>query len=153
MSAPPRRPDLTTPHRWSSLGEVYVAPPPAPSHRSFGLTVGGVLVAAALLSLWRGHLRQAEVAGAAGAILIAAALSRPAVLQPLAAAWGKIGHALGWVNSRILLTVLFVVIIWPVGILSRLFGSDPLARRRRADSFWTEYRARPRDPAHYERLY
>jgi hypothetical protein len=142
-----------TMHRWSSLGEVYVAPPPAPSNRSFGLTVGGVLAAAALLSVWRGHTSQAVGASVVAALLIAAALIRPAALQPLAKVWGRIGHALGWLNSRILLTVLFVVIIWPIGMLSRLFGSDPLGRRRGGDSFWTAYRERLRDRAHYERLY
>ena len=31
-------------HRWQSLGTVYIAPPQVPSHRSFGLTVGVVLL-------------------------------------------------------------------------------------------------------------
>lgn len=142
-----------TMHRWHALGEVYVAPPPAPSHRSFGLTVGGVLAAIAAFSLWRGHLMRAEIVAAISAVLIIAALVRPASLALIAKGWGLVGHALGWVNSRILLTLLFFVVLWPVGLVSRLFGSDPLDRRRRAGSFWTAYSTRFRDPTHYERMF
>jgi hypothetical protein len=142
-----------TMHRWRALGEVYVAAPPAPAHRSFGLTVGGVLAAIALFSLWRRHMVRAEIVAAISAALIVAALVRPASLALLAKGWGRVGHALGWINSRILLTVLFILVLWPVGFVSRLFGSDPLDRRRRAGSFWTAYSTRPRDPKHYERLY
>ena len=142
-----------TMRRWSSLGEVYVAPPKAPSHRSFGLTVGGVLAAIALFSLWRGHMVRAEVVAAIGAALIIAALVRPASLAGIAKGWGRVGHALGWINSRILLTALFVVVLWPVGLVSRVFGSDPLDRRRRTGSFWIAYSSRLRDPKHYERLF
>ena len=140
-------------HRWRSLGSVYVAPAPAPSHRSFGLTVGGVFVALALVSAWRGHLTRAEVIGAVGALLIGAAVVRPASLAPLARLWMRLAHALGWFNSRVLLTLIFLLVMFPIGCVARLFGSDPLDRRRRPGSFWADYSARMRDPKHYEHLF
>jgi saxitoxin biosynthesis operon SxtJ-like protein len=140
------------PHRWRPLGTVYIAPPPAPTHRSFGLMVGGVLVALAAFTLWRGHTIRAEVLGAIGAVLIVAGLVRPSSLAGLATAWGKVGHALGWFNSRVLLTVMFVLILWPIGFLNRLFGNDPLERRK-SGSMWTPYPERLRDPKHFERLF
>jgi len=138
---------------WRALGDVYVPPPPARSHRTFGLTVGFVLIAIALFSAWRGHPVRAEVAGAAGVLLVAAAMLRPASLAGLAAVWARIGDALGWFNSRVLLTLMFFVILWPIGLLSKLFGNDPLDRRRRSGSFWTDYPSRMRDPKHYEHLF
>ena len=142
-----------TQYRWRAFGEVFVAAPPAPKPRSFGLTVGGVLAAIALFSLWRHHIIRAEIVGAASATLILAALIRPAVLTPLAAVWGRVGHALGWINSRILLTALFGLVLWPFGFLGRILGSDPLGRRRSGGSFWTPYSTRLRDPRHYERMF
>ena len=139
--------------RWSALGEVYVAPPVAPSHRSFGLTVGSVLLGFAAFTLWRGHTVRAEVLGTIGGVLVLAALVRPASLRGLAAVWSRIGHALGWVNSRVLLTLMFLFVLLPFGVISRLFGADPLDRRRRSDSFWIAYSPRVRDPKHYERLF
>jgi hypothetical protein len=142
-----------TMRRWKALGDVYVAPPPAPSHRSFGTTVGVVLAAMAAFTGWRGHILRAEVLGAIGGALILAALIRPASLRVLAAGWSRVGHALGWVNSRVLLTLMFVFILWPIGVVSRLFGSDPLDVRRRTGSFWIAYSTRLRDRKHYERMF
>src|SRR6476646_5833657 len=116
-------------HRWRALGEVYIAPPPSPTPRSFGVTVGGVLAAIALFSLWRGHPVRAEVAAATSGVLIVAALVRPALLAPVGKQWNRVGHLLGWFNSRVLLTVMFVFVVSPIGALGRLFGSDPLGRR------------------------
>jgi Saxitoxin biosynthesis operon protein SxtJ len=141
-----------TTHRWPALGDVYIAPPPSPTPRSFGLTVGGVLVAIALFSLWRRHVTRAEITSAIGAILVVAALLRPSTLTPLAKQWNRVGHMLGWVNSRILLTVMFVLVVWPVGAIGRLFGSDPLGRRA-AGSGWLPFPPRARDPKHYERMF
>jgi len=139
-------------HRWRALGEVYIAPPPSPTPRSFGVTVGGVLVAIALFSLWRRHVVRAEVAAAIGGFLIVAALARPTSLAPMAKQWNRAGHLLGWVNSRVLLTAMFVLVVSPVGALGRLFGSDPLGRRA-AGSLWLPFSKRARDPKHYERMF
>jgi hypothetical protein len=152
MTSPNQTRSVLAPHRWRALGTVYIAPPQAPTHRSFGLTVGGVLVAFAAFTLWRGHATRAEVLGAIGGLLIVAGLFRPSSLAGIATVWGKVGHALGWFNSRVLLTVMFVLVLWPVGFISRLFGNDPLERRKR-ESMWTPYPARMRDPKHFERLF
>jgi hypothetical protein len=141
------------PHRWRSLGSAYVPPPVGPSYRSFGLTVGGVLAGIAALSAWRSHATRAEIVGAIAALLIVLALLRPVSLAGSAAAWSRVGHALGWFNSRVLLTAMFVLIIWPIGLVSRLFGSDPLERRRRSGSMWAPYPERLRDPRHFEHLF
>ena len=140
-------------YRWRGLGEVNVAAPPAPTPRSFGFTVGGALAAIAAFSLWRRHIVRAEIVAVASAALLLTALVQPAWLKPLARGWGRLGHALGWFNSRVLLTLLFVVVLWPVGLISRLLGSDPLGRRRSARSYWTPYSTRARDPRHYERMF
>lgn len=61
-------------------------------------------------------------------VLIAWALAAPATLKPVYLVWMTIGQALGWVNTRIIMTVMFYLIILPVGLLRRLGGKDPMAR-------------------------
>jgi Saxitoxin biosynthesis operon protein SxtJ len=141
-----------TNHRWRALGEVYIAPPPSPTPRSFGFTVGGVLAAIALFSLWRGHVVRAEVAVAISGVLLVAGLVRPMSLAPLARQWNRFGHLLGWINSRVLLTAMFVLVVTPAGALGRLCGSDPLGRRG-LGSRWLPFSPRARDPKHYERMF
>jgi uncharacterized membrane protein len=65
---------------------------------------------------------------AVGGALVAWALVHPASLRQVYRAWMALGHALGWVNSRIVLGLAFYVIVLPTGFVMRLFGHDPLAR-------------------------
>lgn len=115
--------------------------------------MGIVLAGISALSVWRAHVLRAEVVGAFAGVLIVLALVRPALLARPAAAWGRVGHALGWFNSRVLLTLMFVLIIWPIGMISRLFGTDPLDRGKGSDSRWSPYPERLRDPKHFEHLF
>lgn len=45
-------------------------------------------------------------------------------------AWMKLGHALGWINSHIILGLVFVVVLQPIAIIMSLFGYDPLRKKR-----------------------
>lgn len=66
-----------------------------------------------------------------------AGLVWPRALGPLYEAWKKLGHVLGWINARIILSAVFFVFVTPTGIIMRLLGHDPLRLRRRADaSYW-----------------
>jgi hypothetical protein len=137
---------------WPSLGVAVSPRPVGPITRSFGLSVGCVLLAIGAFSAWRGHVLRAEVIASVGFVLVAAGLVRPALLARPAAGWARLAHALGWFNSRVLLTLVFALIFCPFGWIARLFGSDPLERRR-PGSFWSPYPERYRDPKHCERLY
>lgn len=50
----------------------------------------------------------------------------PFWLRPLYCAWMTIGHVLGWINTRILLGIVFFALITPIGFIFRLFTRDPL---------------------------
>lgn len=41
-------------------------------------------------------------------------------------AWLKLALGLGWVNSRILLTIIYFIFLFPIALISRLFTKDPL---------------------------
>ena len=57
----------------------------------------------------------------AGVFAISAWLS-PAWLAPVRRGWMAVGGALGWINTRILLAVVFYLIMLPVGLAMRLAG-------------------------------
>ena len=54
--------------------------------------------------------------------------------------WMALGHALGWVNSHIILGLVFIVILQPIAYVMRLAGYDPLRRRRKEDTTYRENR-------------
>ena len=54
------------------------------------------------------------------------ALIRPVLLFYPYKAWMKLGYILGWINSRIILGLVFFIVLQPIAILMKLFGHDPL---------------------------
>jgi len=63
------------------------------------------------------------------AVFAGSALILPQTLKPVFLLWMKIGHVLGWINTRIILGVVFFIIFAPVALLMHLFGKDPMHRR------------------------
>ena len=45
-------------------------------------------------------------------------------------AWMKLGHALGWINSRIILGLIFLIVVQPIAFIMKLFGYDPLRKKK-----------------------
>jgi hypothetical protein len=121
--------------------------------RSFGVSVGGVLCAIAVVLAWRHRIGRAEVLGAIGVVLLAAGLIAPRVLKWPSAIWWRFSRALGHINARVLLTLFYALILTPVGLVWRLTGKDPLTRKRSTWPGWSRYPERYRDAQHYSRMF
>ena len=63
------------------------------------------------------------------AVLVLCGLLAPKTLNPVYHGWMKVGIAVGWFNSRVILGFMFYVIILPVALILRLLGKDPMARQ------------------------
>ena len=88
--------------------------------RSFGLTVGGIFGLFGLWPLlWR-HPDPRWWALIVAAVLIIPGLILPRSLRPLYRAWMAFGHALGWVNTRVILGIFFYLMVTPYGVIRRL---------------------------------
>jgi hypothetical protein len=96
--------------------------------RSFGLIVGGIF---ALIGFWpsvrHGHPPRLWCL-ILGGMLISLAIVWPTSLRLVHRFWMMVGDVLGWINTRILLSVLFYCIFTPIGLLMRLRGKDPMRR-------------------------
>ena len=126
---------------------------PRNPERSFGVSVGIVLCVIAGALWWRGRVTRAELLGAIGGVLLIGGLVHPPLLKYPSAVWWRFSRALGHVNARILLTILFSVVLVPLSMIWRMTGKDPLARRRQTWPGWSTYPPRYRDKRHYERMY
>ena len=78
------------------------------------------------------------------AVSAGTALVLPLALKPVFIVWMKIGHVLGWINTRIILGVVFFAIFAPVALLLRLLGKD--AMHRQLDATTTTYRIKSEKP-------
>ncbi|MCZ6672606.1 MAG: SxtJ family membrane protein [Verrucomicrobia bacterium] len=124
--------------------------------RHFGLLVGGIFALIGFWQLYRGHHETARVIlWSIGGLLIGFGLIAPKLLAPIYAAWMKLAFLLGWVNSRILLSVIFFFLFTPIALVTRIFGRDALGRRldRNAISYWIEREPVQSIQEHCERQY
>ena len=96
--------------------------------RSFGLIVGGIFALIGVWpALWRGDpFRLWSLI--LGGILIALALAWPRSLTRVYRVWMTVGEVLGWINTRIILGMLFYLLFTPMGWGMRLRGKDPMRR-------------------------
>ena len=122
---------------------------PVPSERSFGLSVGAVLAVLAAFALWRERAALGAVMSTIALLLLAFGAIAPRALRVPNRWWWRFAQAVGWVNSRILLTVFFTVVLTPAGLVMRLLGRSPLRAAAR-DTNWTAYPARMRNPKHFD---
>lgn len=107
------------------------------SDRSFGLVFAAVfLIIAAWPVIFRPGWRWWALAVAA--IFLVIALVSPGVLAPLNRQWMKLGLLLAHIVSPIALGILFYLVFFPIGLLMRLFGADPLRLKidRASSSYW-----------------
>ena len=62
-----------------------------------------------------------------------------AVVRSIFAFWKRIAHAIGVVNTHVLLFLAYWLALGPVSVGLRLFGRDYLRKRRRdASSYWLD---------------
>lgn len=61
-------------------------------------------------------------------------------LKPIYDLWMKFAAVLAWVNTRIILIVMFYLVFTPVGLVMRLFGMEQLDRRleKEKESYWVK---------------
>ena len=121
--------------------------------RSFGVSVGGVLIAIAAFLAWRARIDRAAVLGSIGALLVVLGLTAPRLLKYPSMVWWKFAMVLGYVNARVILTIAFLIVLTPVGMAWRLINHDPLTRKRANWRGWSPSPPRFNDPDHFTRMY
>ena len=109
--------------------------------REFGLLIGFgfPILIGWLLPLLFGHEFRVWtlLVGIPGLIL---ALTSPCLLHYPYKVWMALGHALGWINSHIILGLVFIFVLQPIAYFMRLTGYDPLRRRRSGEKTYREDR-------------
>lgn len=99
--------------------------------RNFGLILsGGIIVFFGLLFPF---LKEREIQLTSwpwilAAVLVTISLIAPGTLKPLNRAWLFIGHVLGYINTRIILGIIYILIFTPSAFLFKLLGKDPMRR-------------------------
>ncbi len=127
--------------------------------RKFGLVTGAILIGliGCFLPWLKGGIEKMLhwlfYVGPVGGTLIVWALLHPASLIHFYKPWMKLAEGLGFINTRIILFILFYGLFMPMGFIMRLTGKDPM--HRQLNAALDTYRVTRNNPArqHMEKPY
>ncbi len=79
----------------------------------------------------------------------------PIILRPVFKLWLKVAHAVGWFNTQLLLSIVFILMFIPTGLVMRLFRKDPMKRKMLVEgTYWEPYELEGlKDKNRYERQF
>jgi len=121
--------------------------------RKFGLLVGSVFLGLGAILVWR-HRGAGWPFVYIGAVLVVAGAVIPKALRWVHTGWMLLALAIGWVMTRVLLTIAFFLVVTPVGLLQRIFGKRAIEVAFRSDvsSYW-EVRTTQTVPEDYNKQF
>lgn len=122
--------------------------------RRFGLSVGGLLVLYASISVYlHAEIRPLPaVLGSVGFLLVLAGLIARSALSRPYRYWMVLGLLLGWFVSKAILFLLFYAIFTPIAVLARSCGANSLDIRFK-DGKTTYWIHRGKGQADYSKMY
>jgi len=98
--------------------------------RNFGLIMAAVICC--LFGLLLPWLFDRNIPGwpwVMATLFVMPALLYPPSLKPVYHLWMKFGHVMGWINTRLILGLVFYAVFFPMGLIMKLIGRDPLNRK------------------------
>jgi hypothetical protein len=122
--------------------------------RKTALIVAAVLIVLTTIFAYRGRMTNAVIAASIAILLVVIGVFVPPLAILFHRVWMWIARKLGWVNSRILLTLLYFLVFVPYKMVSRVFGRDPLRLRQPGSkSYWHKREKTGQSPEQFERLF
>jgi hypothetical protein len=120
--------------------------------RKFGLIVASGFVLISLIIFIKHRHSVVPTAVIALSFMLMATFT-PALLKHLHIVWMKLADILSWVNTRLLLGIIFYLVFSPVGLCLRLFKIDLLERNPKGlnGSYWKPKVKERTLPADYRR--
>ncbi len=118
------------------IKEIKNIPNSTKDIRSFGITIGIVLL---IISgfLINYNKESYHIIAIIGSTFIILGILVPITLKPFYFVWMTFGATLGWVMTRVILSLVFYLIITPISLLTKLLGEDFLAlKKTESDSYW-----------------
>lgn len=106
--------------------------------RTFGIALAIFLSAIGLIQFLKGNEPTCFWFWGVAALILLTTLAVPFVIKPIFQLAMFIAHILGWINTRIILSVIFYFLFTPISLIMKLLGHDPLHRKfdKQAKTYW-----------------
>ncbi len=134
--------------------EIKKIPMDRKALRNFGLLMACVLLITGGFLWWRSAATGSYVLGAA-VLFAVISFAAPISLKAPYRVWMIFALILGWVMTRVILTLVYYLVLTPIGIAGRLFGEQFLHLKRSEESatYWVRRDGPARKKSDYERQF
>ncbi len=122
--------------------------------KNFGILIGVILLIIGGFLIWKMNPIY-PVFLIFGFTLILLGFVAPIFLMPLYLPWMALAVVLGWILTRVLLSILFYLIFTPIGLIGRLTGKQFIERKWDSSqkTYWHYREKKPFDPKRYEKQF
>ncbi|MBM3251491.1 MAG: hypothetical protein FJZ11_01740 [Candidatus Omnitrophica bacterium] len=105
--------------------------------KRFGVTMSSVFLLITLIIFFKHKQANLFIAALSLGFLVTVFLN-PVMLKPVYFLWMRLAFILGWLNSRLILIIIFYLVFTPIGIVLRLTGKDLLSIKieKNKVSYW-----------------
>ncbi|MGI6457697.1 MAG: SxtJ family membrane protein [bacterium] len=124
--------------------------------RKFGITMAFMLLLISGIAVWKENWTAATILWTiAGVGFLLPALVFPAGLRPVFRYWMKFAFVLGWINQRVILSLVYYLVFTPISLIQRMIGRDPLERKPDSNqkTYWVDRSQEEYNPKHFERQF
>ena len=105
--------------------------------RKFGITVGIILMMIAGF-LFFNKIESIQMLLTIGIVLFLLSVLIPGFLKPIYWVWMIFATIIGWIMTRVILSLLYFLIVTPIGLISRIFGKQFLELKwnKSSNTYW-----------------
>lgn len=106
--------------------------------KKFGLTVGGVFIALGLFLHFYSGINFGRYLTGFGALLFLFGITFPMALKYAYKSWMSLALVMGFFMSRLILSILFYIVVTPIGIIAKIARKDFLDLKfdKSKKSYW-----------------
>jgi len=122
--------------------------------KKFGITFGVIFVLIGVYGLYH-HASYGIWSIVAGGVFMVAAFIAAMFLKPLNLIWMTLAVILGWFMSRFILSIIYYLVLTPIGVILRLSKKDLLSTKRRGNpaTYWIERKSSEQNSSGYEKQF
>jgi hypothetical protein len=112
----------------------------AGSERNFGIVFGVLFAVLSFISISAGNKIAIFLFSCTAVFFFLTALLRPLWLKTPNLLWFKFGVFLGCIIAPVVMALIFVTVFFPIGLIMRVIGYDPLNRKinTASSSYWVQ---------------
>ncbi len=136
------------------LDEIKSIKGTKPELRKFGLTIGIFLLVIAGFLYWKQRPSFSYFAYVGGGFALTG-LVAPILLKPIYKIWMSFAVVMGFIMTRVILTILYFGMFTPIALIAKLLGKDLLDERlnKNATTHWVKRPVTTFDPKSAENMF